>query len=248
MSGAESPLATTGGALTYTDNAVTNGETYYYTVAAANSVGTGPPSNEVSATPAAPPPPTVSPPGPPLLTSATGGPGSVALTWTAPGDDGGGQVTQYQILRGTTSGGETLVATVGDVLAYTDGSLTNGVTYYYAVAAVNSAGPGDPSNELSAVAQAPPSAPLNLAAKAKPLQVKLTWSPPTDNGGGPIVTNEVWRGTTSGGEVRIAILGNVLSFVDSNVARRTTYYYEVRAINSFALIGPFSSEVSVLVH
>ncbi|HEX3265104.1 MAG TPA: hypothetical protein VHR16_05495, partial [Candidatus Limnocylindrales bacterium] len=44
------------GPLTYTDNAVTNGTTYYYKVAAINSAGTGALSNERSATPTAPPP------------------------------------------------------------------------------------------------------------------------------------------------------------------------------------------------
>src|SRR5207253_5435901 len=38
---------------TYDDTSVTNGQTYYYTVTAVNSVGEGPASNEVSATPAA---------------------------------------------------------------------------------------------------------------------------------------------------------------------------------------------------
>ena len=57
LSGAETELATSGGALNYTDTTAINGTTYYYTVAAVNSVGTGAQSNEVSATPEAPPPP-----------------------------------------------------------------------------------------------------------------------------------------------------------------------------------------------
>jgi fibronectin type III domain protein len=246
VSGGETALATSGGALTYTDTSVTNGTAYYYTVAAVNSVGTGGQSNEVSASPEAPPPPPVDPPSAPSLTSATGGASQVTLAWTAPADDGGAPVTNYQVLRGGSSGSEVLVATLGNVLTYTDTGLTNGQTYYYEVAAVNSAGAGAASNELSAVPKAPPSAPRNLVAKAKVGQIKLTWLAPLSNGGATITGYEIWRGTASGAEVKIATVGSVVSFVDTSVARRTTYYYVVRAVNGFGLTGPPSNEVSLL--
>jgi predicted phage tail protein len=188
----------------------------------------------------------VDPPGAPTLTGATGGDSQVTLTWTAPADDGGASITNYQVLRGTSSGGEVLVATVGDVLTYADPGLTNGQTYYYVVAAVNSAGAGAASNELSAVPKAAPSAPRSLVAKAKSGQIKLTWLAPLSDGGTGITAYEVWRGTSAGGEVKIATIGNVLTYVDPTVVRRTTYYYVVRAVNGFGLIGPYSNEVSLV--
>jgi hypothetical protein len=244
--GTETQLTTSGGALNYTDAAVTNGTTYYYTVAAVNSAGTGAQSNEVSAMPIAPPPPTVDPPGAPALTSATGGDSEVTLAWTAPADDGGAEITNYQVLRSASAGGEVVVATVDNVLFYTDPGLSNGQTYWYVVAAVNSAGAGAASNELSAVPQAPPSAPRSLAAKAKAGQIKLTWLSPLSNGGADITGYEIWRGTSSGGEAKIATVGNVLSFIDFGVVRRTTYFYFVRAVNGFGLSGPNSNEVSLV--
>jgi fibronectin type 3 domain-containing protein len=246
LSGGESQLATSGGALDYTDTAVTNGTTYFYTVAAVNGAGTGAQSNELFATPSAAPPPPVGAPGAPALTSATDGDSQVTLAWTAPADDGGAAITNYEIRRGTSSGGEVAVATVGNVVAYTDLGLTNGQAYYYVVAAVNSAGTGAASNELSAVPKAPPSAPGNLVAKAKAGQIKLTWQAPSSDGGAGITAYEIWRGTSSGGEVKIATVGDVFSFVDTNVVRRTRYYYVVRAVNGFGLIGPYSNEVSAL--
>jgi hypothetical protein len=54
------------------------------------------------------------------------------------------------VYRGTSSGGETLLTTLGNVTTWTDSSAANNTTYYYRVSAVNSAGEGPGSNELSA--------------------------------------------------------------------------------------------------
>ncbi len=51
---AEAVLTTLGNVNIYTDNAVTNGQTYYYYVTAQNTAGESPSSNEASATPTAP--------------------------------------------------------------------------------------------------------------------------------------------------------------------------------------------------
>jgi subtilisin len=103
----------------------------------------------------APPPPT--PPSAATLTSATGGNGSVALVWSPPASDGGSPVTNYEIWRGPTSGSEVLLLTTVDAgTTYTDASVTNGQTYFYQVAAVNSVGSGPRSNELSATPLASP--------------------------------------------------------------------------------------------
>ena len=83
-----------------------------------------------------------SPPGAPTGLTATPGNAKVDLAWTAPASDGGSPITGYRIYRGTTSGAESLVATLGVVTTYTDTGRTNGTTYFYQVAAVNAAGEG----------------------------------------------------------------------------------------------------------
>jgi len=71
-----------------------------------------------------------------------------ALTWTAPTSNGGSAITGYRIYRGTATGTETLLATVGNVTTWTDTSASSG-TYFYEVTAVNAVGESARSNELS---------------------------------------------------------------------------------------------------
>lgn len=89
-------------------------------------------------------------PSAPTLSTATGSNRSVGLQWSVPVSDGGSAVTGYRVYRGTASGGETLLAQVGNVTGYTDTAVANGTRYFYEVSAVNAVGESARSNELSA--------------------------------------------------------------------------------------------------
>jgi subtilase family serine protease len=97
---------------------------------------------------------------------ATAGNAQVALSWSSPSSNGGSAITNYNVYRGTSSGGETLLATLGNVLAYTDTPVTNGQTYYYQVTATNSVGESSRSNEASATPTAKTLAVTVVADKA----------------------------------------------------------------------------------
>src|SRR5437773_710991 len=115
-------------------------------------------------------PPT--PPSAPQNLAATGSNAQVGLTWQAPASNGGSPITNYRIYRGTSSNGETLLATIGNVLTYSDTSVTNGVTYYYQVSAMNGAGEGPRSNEASAT-PSPPPPPPDFGISATPASLSL---------------------------------------------------------------------------
>jgi fibronectin type 3 domain-containing protein len=126
---------------------LSNGTTYYYQVTARNAIGAGARSTEVSATPA------TMPTSPRSVTAARNATKGVTLTWVGPLSTGGAAVTGYRIYRSTTSGAETFLIAVGNVLRYVDTATTAGVRYYYQLSAVNAVGEGPRSTQTSAIAR-----------------------------------------------------------------------------------------------
>jgi len=115
-----------------TDTAVTAGTTYFYKVAAVSGANTSAQSTEASATPTS----GVTAPGAPGGVVATAANSQVTVTWTA-----GSGATSYNLYRSTTAGGEGTTPYKSNVTSPSvDTGLTNGTTYFYKVASVNSAG------------------------------------------------------------------------------------------------------------
>jgi predicted phage tail protein len=225
----------------FTDTGLTNGTTYYYTVAAVNAVGTGPQSGEANATPHA------IAPSVPLGLTASGGNGSVSLSWNVPASNGGSPITGYNVYRSTSPGGEgsTPLATGLTTTNYTDSAVTNGTTYYYTVAAVNAVGTGPQSGEANATPQTVASSPQGLTATASNKAVQLSWSAPASNGGAAVTSYNVYRSTTTGAEGSTPIKTGVTttSFTDNGLTNGTTYYYTVAAVNAVGT-GPQSGEAN----
>lgn len=84
----------------------------------------------------------VGPPSAPQDLEAVVGDGTVDLSWRPPVDDGGAPIEGYRVYRGTDPANLVLLAEVDTGLAYTDRAVADGVTYHYAVSAVNEAGEG----------------------------------------------------------------------------------------------------------
>lgn len=183
-------------------------------------------------------------PTPPNLV-ATGEIGQIVLNWSVPSSDGGKAITNYKIYRGLTSGSETFLITIGNVLTYTDSGITEGTTYYYKVSAVNAVGESLMSNEVNARSASIPDAPANLAGTGGYRQVALAWSAASPNGSA--VTNyKIYKKLTSGvgnGDY-FTTIGNLTNFTDMSLEDNTHYYYKVSAINALGE-GPLSNEADV---
>jgi len=93
------------------------------------------------------PTPPSAPPSVPTGLIATPGNAQVALSWT-----GSAGTSGYNVKQAAVSGGPyTTIATNVRSVNYLAASLTNGITYYYVVSAVNSLGESTNSSEISAV-------------------------------------------------------------------------------------------------
>lgn len=162
-------------------------------------------------------------PGVPTLSAAASG-SQVILTWSAVAN-----ASSYNVLRSTTSGGETLLVGGLTGTTYTDNTAAIGSKYYYEVQAVNGHGTSGSSAEVSVTPLPPPS---GLTATAQTNRVLLTW---TDTSGGAATDFAVLRSITNGGPYSTIATGvAATSYIDHTVYDGTTYYYLVEALNSTA--------------
>ena len=172
---------------------------------------------------------------------STAGNSQVALSWSTPQNNGGSPITSYNVYRGTSSGGETLLTQTGNITSYNDGTVTNGQTYFYTITAVNSAGESPQSNEVSATPIGPPQPPTGLTATGALLKINLSWNAPNNNGGSAI-TGYVIEKSTDNGNTWSTISANTgtngTTYSDSNVLPLVTYTYRVSAINSVGTSSP----------
>jgi subtilase family serine protease len=187
-------------------------------------------------------------PSAPTGLSAKPGNGQVSLSWSA---SSGSQPITYSVYRSATSSssGFSLIKSGVSTTSYTDSPLSNGTTYYYEVTATNSLATSGDSNVASATPASVPGAPQNLKASTSSTRgVTLTWSAPLSNGGSAILSYELYRSTSSGREaayVKVSCTASTCTYNDGNTSRRTTYYYEVAAVNAIGQ-GPLSNQASAV--
>lgn len=210
----------------YTDTGLVNGTQYAYVVTATyvsgpDAGGASAPSPEALATPQAAPPPT-----PGGLTAAPCS-GSVALSWNASAG-----AASYRVKRAATSGGPYAVIASPTSTSFTDGSVTNGVTYFYVVSAVNGSGESSNSAEAGATPPGPlPAAPTALSTalvKQKSGSVKLAW---TQSASSSVTQNGIYRRTSAGSYgAPLATITAASTYTDSRPASGN-YCYVVTGLS-----------------
>ncbi len=220
---AVTPVATVSGTTTaFTDTGLTNAATYFYNVAANNSAGVSPDSNEVSVSPGSA---STIPPAPAGLAASPDN-GSIALTWNPSAG-----AASYSIYRGTAPGAEGATP-VGTTMtnSFTDTGLTNGTGYYYTVTASNTGGTSAKSAETSTVPTAAvvaPPVPFGVVITPASGHIQLQWTFEEN-----ATSYRVYRSTTPGGEGATPLAAvTSSSYTDSAVTSGVTYYYEITALN-----------------
>lgn len=183
-------------------------------------------------------------PGAPILLSVDAGVSSLTVNWEHTAT-GGSPITGSNVLRGTTPGGETLLASNVNALTYVDTTPSPGVTYYFKVEDINAIGTSPPSNELSNVLPTVPGAPTLGAPTTGNGSVSFTWTAGS-TGGSPLTSQKILRGTSSGAETLLtSVSPHVLNFVDTAATNGTTWFYKVEGVNAVGTSAP-SNEISAL--
>jgi len=168
---------------------------------------------------------------------------SVELTWSpSPNTD----VVAYKVYYGTESRNYSGSITFSDVSDVILPGLAGGVTYYFAVSAVNAnAEESDLSNEADYTVPLP--APLVLqvqGASSYAQAVELTWNPSPD---GDVYAYNVSYGTQSGVYTNSTTFYGTTDGVISGLAGGATYYFAVAAIDSVGVENILSNEVSYVI-
>lgn len=175
-------------------------------------------------------------PAAPTGVQAAAGDGKNTVSWSAVAG-----ATGYNLYWATTAG---VTPTTGNKLAgvsspYVHGGLSDGVTYYYVVAAFNSAGVGPGSAQVSATPKPAPDtvsptfAGLATATATSSSQIKLSWSPATDNvtpAAGLVY--EIYKSlspSVSFAAPSFTTGPGATSYTVGGLAASTTYHFVVRA-------------------
>jgi hypothetical protein len=174
---------------------------------------------------------------PPGFAVAAGpGLGQLTATWQGAATPPGVPIEGHRVYRSlTATSTPTLIATIGAVHAFTDGTFGNNEQRCYQVEAFSAAGTGPRTPLLCARTFTAPRPPEDLAAQPGPGlgDVSLAWNAPLSNGGTPITYYRVYRADSQGGPtVAIGdVPGSVRAYVDQGLEPVSDYWYEVRAAN-----------------
>ena len=152
--------------------------------------------------------------------------GSVYIYWSPLSND---CLIQYYNVYYSTDNSNFTKINVGNVLNYTITGLTNGVTYYVYVTAVNTIGESVKSDTVSAIPNTVPDAPSGLTLTVSNSTIISNWTAPF-NGGSNIINYNLYYSTNNSNFTKINV-GNVLTYTLNNLSFEFIYYIYVTAEN-----------------
>lgn len=223
-----SPLVITG---------LANGTSYGVKIRAVNSLGAGVASDAATAVT----PSTV--PNAPTSLSSTAGNTQLTISFTAPSNNGGLAITNYEYALSTNSGSSygafTALSPADGLTPVTITGLINGTAYYVKLRAVNGDGSGTESAAVTTNTMpfTTPSAPTSLSSVAGNQQLSISFTP--GSSGGPPITNYAYALSTNSGSsygafTALSPADAVSPITIGGLSNATTYYVKLLAITSLA--------------
>ncbi len=220
-------LAGSTSALSFPDMGLTDGIQYaYYVTAIGTNNMESQPSNIVSATPTQAVPLAPASPAAASAFATVGGVQNtpvINLSWQAP--PSGNVPTGYNVYRGTAAGAESAAPIASNVqgLTYQDQAAAPGTLYFYILKAIDGAGAGPASTEVSAKTAC--LAPVMNAASAGDTTATLSWQASTGATGG----YNVKQGSSAGGPFAQVANTTALTYTVTGLTDGTAYFFEVTA-------------------
>ena len=237
---------------TYKDTAMQAATTYYYAISAIDGSGNVSPRSTAESA-------TTQGIGAPANVGVTGDAKSITINWTASDEE---DLQGYNVYRSSRSdqdysrltGTEGTSYTTGQT-SYIDSNLTGGQILFYRVSVVTVMGESELSAFDGATVQTDtraPAAPTFLDGEPvsdDPERLSLTWRAPSSDSDGSTLTGvslyRIYRATSSNGDYQEIATSTMLSHDDSGLDQRTTYFYQVEALDDDGNISPRSSTAAV---
>jgi titin len=209
----------------YEDTHVVNGVEYTYGVTSFTPVNESLMSNLVTLNP-------IGPPVPPSRLEAVGSDGIVNLTWEHPAFGISVTDLRFDVYAGRTEEALTFATTISDRTQWTHSDLVNGEEWYYKVIAVSEYGDSPPSEVVRGRPSTFPGRVKDLRLDPSDAQVSVSWDPPSDDGGMPVLEYRIFKGIVS---TPLKLLASVdateTSYVDDQVINGHRYRYAVMAVS-----------------
>jgi len=222
---------------------VANAGTYYFKAEAISNAGTGVLSSAFTiATPTVPNAPSITL----TIPDPHASPFSINSSFTVPANDGGSNVTGYNLYTSDDNITFTQIAT--NVTADQTTVVATAGTYYFKAEAINLIGTGVLSSAFTIATPTVPSTPLNatsniLALDVTPYNVTVTWNTPTSNGGSNLTGYDVYRKQGNASPIFITNT-TALTIVDTVPSLlNTNFTYEIYAVNNVGQSSTFIDTV-----
>jgi len=174
---------------------------------------------------------TVAAPSAPISPAAVPGDRSITASWSAPLGNGGAPILTYTA-SASPGGSSCTTSTTSCRIPW----LVNGSTYDIVITANNGAANGSPTTPVSVIPAGLPDRPTSVMATPGNGSATASWSPPTSDGGSPILSYQVLVSHGISGCTTSAT-----SCVLTGMTNGTRYSVWVRATNAMGTGSPSAS-------
>ena len=172
--------------------------------------------------------------------AATQGPSKATLSWTAPVDDGGAEVTGYVVTPFIGYSPQRALIFMTTATTETISGLTPGTMYRFKVRAINAVGVGAASKASNPITTPNlPGTPVIGSAVAGNGQASVSWTAPANDGGSAVIGYAVIPFIGYGPQRPRIFLSTNTTQTISGLTPGTAYRFKVAAINAVG-VGPQS--------